>query len=290
VRSPCGPLCPPGPFCSRAGIGVAWPRTPHRFTTCDRLIRRSLTTGAAFLPGAHGLVRDCVGSAGPCEVQVKGRRRHDENDAVFSTSSAASARGQSHNHANASRSSTWHGLTNCGSPNRFAHSDAKSAPSAKKVFLRQGFTESGPEDTPRIQAVYDAVASLVDEFEAAGRGRTQLLWPAEAWHRDNFQDEFTRAFGVKFTARNFWEARRPMIEAADLVICVRTCLSESTALEIGYKVGFEHTRDPNVNESAIWNKIAIVIADGQPIKTTMLRNAQVLEPAGLRELFERLHA
>jgi hypothetical protein len=168
-------------------------------------------------------------------------------------------------------------------------SSVAAAPTAK-IFLRQGFTESGPEDIPRIQRIYNAISELAAEFTADGRGSTELLWPAVAWHRDNFQSEFTTEFGVPFTACNFWEARRPLIEAADVMICVRSCLSESTAMEIGYKLGIERSKNPEAEESELWSKIVIITADDEPIKTTMLRNAQVLKTSEIRGLFDRLHA
>lgn len=104
----------------------------------------------------------------------------------------------------------------------------------KKVFLRQGFTESGPEEARQVQRVFDDIKCLAEEF-----GNTELLWPAIALHRDNFKSWFTEHTGIEFTANNFWNYRRPMIEEADLVISVRSGLSESTSLEIGYKLGLE---------------------------------------------------
>merc|ERR1719152_472638 len=64
---------------------------------------------------------------------------------------------------------------------------------------------------------------------------------------------------------------------------VRTCVSESTAVEIGWKVaGGSSSRHDE------WDKIVLVKTDPGPIKTTMLRNAHVVDQSDLSNFFNEI--
>jgi carbamoyl-phosphate synthase large subunit len=119
-----------------------------------------------------------------------------------------------------------------------------------RVFVRQPFTESGDVEKRIIQGVLDVIGSL----------NVDVLTGLEAQSQDTFRQSFETNTGLPFTPRNFRTARLSILGSVDVMIVIRTGLSESGAFEVAYNV-FGGRRVPMF--FAVWQNA--------PIKTTLLR-------------------
>ena len=127
-----------------------------------------------------------------------------------------------------------------------------------QIYLRQGFTNSSPEGCKIVQSVID----ILNDEETVGLPVRLLtgVGPSAAG-REDFRLSYERFSGKPFTPKNFREERLKIIDRADGMVIVRTCLSESTAFEIAYNV-YSGRRSP----------IFFAIHKSAPITTTLLRD------------------
>ena len=127
--------------------------------------------------------------------------------------------------------------------------------SNKKIFVRQGFTESSVEKQQQLQRALD---SLVN-FQKKGVSLT-LLTGNKAESKDTFKTNFEIESGKEFTPHNFRTHRLETMDKADAFVILRTSLSESTVFEVAYNI----LRGPNI-------PIFYAIDAAAPLKTTLLR-------------------
>src|SRR5262249_13770191 len=97
--------------------------------------------------------------------------------------------------------------------------------------------------------------------------KLQFLTGKHATRSESFRLEFERESRQRFTPDNFRRIRLGLLDRADLMIVIRTGLSESTAFEVAYNI-FGGAGVP----------IFFAIWDQAPIKTTLLRNLSELVP------------
>jgi carbamoyl-phosphate synthase large subunit len=124
-----------------------------------------------------------------------------------------------------------------------------------KLFIRQPFTETNEKESLIIQDVLDVVQGL--------NGKPydlDFLTGLEAQTQHTFRYQFRRENGMKFTPKRFRRNRLQLIDEADVMMIVRTGLSESGAFEVAYNI-FGGNHVPMF--FAIWK--------GAPIRTTLLR-------------------
>jgi carbamoyl-phosphate synthase large subunit len=131
-----------------------------------------------------------------------------------------------------------------------------------KIFVRQGFTESGPGEVALVQGVLDVLGAV-----EAGGSTPHLLTGQLALGPVDFHEHFERTTGLAFTPRGFREHRLGLLDVADAVVVIRTGLSESGAFEVAYNVFGR--RVPMF--FAVWAEA--------PIKTTLLRDLDDLVPS-----------
>ncbi len=124
-----------------------------------------------------------------------------------------------------------------------------------KLFIRQPFTETTERESSVIQGVLDVVQSLNGKPY-----NLDLLTGVNAQNRDTFRSQFQQQNGFAFTPQSFRSKRLKLIDEADIMMVVRTSLSESGAFEVAYNV-FGGKRAPIF--FAIWK--------AAPIKTTLLQ-------------------
>merc|ERR1711988_501649 len=143
-----------------------------------------------------------------------------------------------------------------------------------------GFTESNEDDCKDIQDVYNLIAEYADKygFDLLDCEDTDSSIPT-AYHADNFKPCFEARTGLKHTADNFWSYRSEKLRRADYFLVVRTGVSESTNVEVGWKLAresFSSSTDVAMEDADRWDRVIILKTDPNPIKTTMLRNATVI--------------
>lgn len=131
-----------------------------------------------------------------------------------------------------------------------------------KLFVRQGFTETGDREREVIAGTMDVLRML------DGHPRPfEYLVPLQASGNQDFRAEFERWSGRTFSPGEFRRTRLELLGQADAFVVIRTSLSESTAFEVAYNC-FGGRRVPTF--FAVW--------DQAPIKTTLLRELSDLVP------------
>jgi carbamoyl-phosphate synthase large subunit len=131
-----------------------------------------------------------------------------------------------------------------------------------RLFIRQPLTETSSREAAVIQGVLDVLQQINGSPYAL-----QFLTGHQAQSRDTFRQQFEREAGQQFTPANFRETRLDLLNQADVMIVIRTGLSESGAFEVAYNI-FGGKGVPVF--FAIW--------DQAPIKTTLLRDLDELVP------------
>jgi carbamoyl-phosphate synthase large subunit len=126
---------------------------------------------------------------------------------------------------------------------------------AIKLFIRQPFTETTERESSVIQGVLNVVQSLNGKPY-----NLDFLTGVKAQNRYTFRSQFQEQNGFAFTPQSFRSKRLKLIEEADVMMIVRTSLSESGAFEVAYNI-FGGKKAPIF--FAIWK--------AAPIKTTLLR-------------------
>jgi carbamoylphosphate synthase large subunit len=152
---------------------------------------------------------------------------------------------------------------------------------AIKIFVRQPLTQTGEREARVVQAALDGIGSLVGDRRYA----LEFLTGTKAHDSDSFRDAFASEAGAAFAPRRFRDTRLALLSRADVMLVLRTGLSESGAFEIAYNI-FGGRRIPIL--FAVW--------DEAEIKTTLLRDLDDLakvryvrfsDPAAVAEEFAR---
>ena len=128
---------------------------------------------------------------------------------------------------------------------------------AIKVFVRQPLTQTTEREARIIQAALDGIGGLVGD----GRFALEFLTGTKAHDNDSFRQAFTSESGGAFAPRRFRDTRLALLARADVMLVVRTGLSESGAFEVAYNI-YGGRRIPML--FAVW--------DEAEIKTTLLRD------------------
>ncbi|HEV3088319.1 MAG TPA: hypothetical protein VGX96_13960, partial [Candidatus Elarobacter sp.] len=108
-----------------------------------------------------------------------------------------------------------------------------------------------------MQTALDGIGGLA----ADRRYALDLLTGTKAHDNDSFREAFASDSGGAFAPRRFRETRLKLLSAADVMLVVRTGLSESGAFEVAYNI-YGGRRIPML--FAVW--------DEAEIKTTLLRD------------------
>ncbi len=134
---------------------------------------------------------------------------------------------------------------------------------ALRVFVRQPFTESGKSEKEVVQGVLNVLRKMDGH-------PYKLILPTgfEAQSEATFRKAYERTFSKTFTPRNFRTTRLEYLRNADVMLVIRTGLSESGSFEIAYNI-FGGRRIPML--IAVWDKA--------PIKTTLLQELQEIADA-----------
>jgi hypothetical protein len=130
-----------------------------------------------------------------------------------------------------------------------------------KVFVRQPLTQTGEREARIVQAALDGIGGLVGD----GRYAMEFLTGTKAHDNESFRQAFTTEAGAAFAPRRFRDTRLALLSRADVMLVVRTGLSESGAFEIAYNI-YGGRRIPML--FAVW--------DEAEIKTTLLRDLEDL--------------
>jgi hypothetical protein len=128
---------------------------------------------------------------------------------------------------------------------------------AIKVFVRQPLTQTTEREARIVQAALDGIGGLVGD----GRYALEFLTGTKAHDNDSFRQAFTSESGGAFAPRRFRDTRLALLARADVMLVVRTGLSESGAFEVAYNI-YGGRRIPML--FAVW--------DEAEIKTTLLRD------------------
>jgi carbamoyl-phosphate synthase large subunit len=131
------------------------------------------------------------------------------------------------------------------------------------IFVRQPFTESGNSEKEVVQGVLDVLRKM-------NGNPYKLLTPTgfEAQSESTFREAYERTSGKPFTPQDFRATRLEYLKNADVMLVIRTGLSESGSFEIAYNI-FGGRRIPML--FAVWDKA--------PIKTTLLQELQEIADA-----------
>ncbi|HEY0393887.1 MAG TPA: hypothetical protein VGD01_05285 [Candidatus Elarobacter sp.] len=152
---------------------------------------------------------------------------------------------------------------------------------AISVFVRQPLTQTGEREARVVQAALDGIGGLVGD----GRYALDFLTGTKAHDNDSFRQAFATEAGGSFAPRRFRDSRLALLSRADVMLVIRTGLSESGAFEVAYNI-FGGRRIPIL--FAVW--------DEAEIKTTLLRDLDDLakvryvrfsDPATVAEEFAR---
>jgi hypothetical protein len=130
-----------------------------------------------------------------------------------------------------------------------------------KVFVRQPLTQTGEREARIVQAALDGIGGLVGD----GRYAMEFLTGTKAHDSESFRQAFATDAGAAFAPRRFRDTRLALLARADVMLVVRTGLSESGAFEIAYNI-YGGRRIPML--FAVW--------DEAEIKTTLLRDLEDL--------------
>ncbi len=128
---------------------------------------------------------------------------------------------------------------------------------AIRVFVRQPLTQTTGREARVVQAALDGIGGLT----AYRRYALDLLTGTKAHDSESFREAFASDSGGAFAPRRFRETRLKLLSAADVMLVVRTGLSESGAFEVAYNI-YGGRRIPML--FAVW--------DEAEIKTTLLRD------------------
>lgn len=131
-----------------------------------------------------------------------------------------------------------------------------------RLFIRQPLTETSHRESAIIQGVLDVLQQI-----NGSPYELQFLTGQQAQSSDTFRQQFEREAGQQFSPSTFRETRLDLLNQADVMIVIRTGLSESGAFEVAYNI-FGGKRVPVF--FAVW--------DQAPIKTTLLRDLDELVP------------
>lgn len=131
---------------------------------------------------------------------------------------------------------------------------------AIKIFVRQPLTQSGPSEAHIVQGILDGIIAS----EAMGT-MLELVTGKEALDCETFHDAFEAETGEAFSPCRFRRKRLDSLSQADVMLVIRTGLSESGAFEIAYNI-FGGRKIPIF--FAVWEKAEI--------KTTFLRELEEL--------------
>src|SRR5262249_47467680 len=131
-----------------------------------------------------------------------------------------------------------------------------------RLFIRQPLTETSPREAAIIQGVLDVLQQI-----NGSPYEMQFLTGHLAPTNDTFRQQFEREAGQQFTPSSFRETRLDLLNQADVMIVIRTGLSESGAFEVAYNI-FGGKGVP----------IFFAVWDQAPIKTTLLRDLDELVP------------
>jgi hypothetical protein len=131
-----------------------------------------------------------------------------------------------------------------------------------RLFIRQPLTETSPREAAIIQGVLDVLQQI-----NGSAYELQFLTGQQAQSRDTFRQQFEREAGQQFTPASFRETRLALLNQADVMIVIRTGLSESGAFEVAYNI-FGGKRI----------QVFFAVWDQAPIKTTLLRDLDELVP------------
>lgn len=129
-----------------------------------------------------------------------------------------------------------------------------------RVFVRQPFAQTGDREQTVIQGVIDLLCELDGQPH-----RLHLLTGARAESRRTFRARFELDTGRRFTPPSFSAVRLDLLNQADVMVVIRTGLSESGAFELAYNI-FGGRRIPVF--FAIWKST--------PLETTLLRELDEL--------------
>src|SRR5262249_30208791 len=100
-----------------------------------------------------------------------------------------------------------------------------------RLFIRQPFTETDAREAAVIQGVLDVLQQLNGAPYAL-----QFLTGHWAESSHTFRQRFEREAGQPFTPARFRETRLDLLNQADVMIVIRTGLSESGAFEVAYNI------------------------------------------------------
>ena len=132
-----------------------------------------------------------------------------------------------------------------------------------KIYIRQSFTEAGPAEAKIIEGVFQKIISLGNDLGL----NFDFLTGKKSLDRDNFKKSFETDTGLNFTPQNFRDYRLNLLSQTDIMIIIRTGLSESSAFELAYNI-FKGKKVP----------VFFAIHEEAPLKTTQLRELQDLLP------------
>ena len=128
---------------------------------------------------------------------------------------------------------------------------------AIKVFVRQPLTQTTEREARLVQAALDGIGRLVGDRRYA----LDLLTGSKAHDNGSFREAFASEAGGAFAPRRFRDTRLALLSRADVMLVVRTGLSESGAFEVAYNI-YGGRRIPML--FAVWEQAEI--------KTTLLRD------------------
>lgn len=128
---------------------------------------------------------------------------------------------------------------------------------AIKVFVRQPLTQTTEREARIVQAALDGISGLIGD----GRYALDFLTGTKAHDKESFRQAFTSESGSAFAPRRFRDTRLALLSRADVMLVLRTGLSESGAFEVAYNI-YGGRRIPML--FAVW--------DEAEIKTTLLRD------------------
>jgi len=144
-----------------------------------------------------------------------------------------------------------------------AHGEDEGAGERRiRLFIRQPLTETSPREAAVVQGVLDVLQQINGSPYAL-----QFLNGHQAQSLETFRRQFEREAGQPFTPASFRETRLDLLNHADVMMVIRTGLSESGAFEVAYNI-FGGKGVPVF--FAVW--------DQAPIKTTLLRDLDELVP------------
>ena len=131
------------------------------------------------------------------------------------------------------------------------------------IFLRQAFTETSGEQGKIIQESFSEILKTFDLLKQKNDIDYNFLTATKAETSESFKQSFTKSTGLEFNPQNFRNFRLSQIDKADLLIFIRTSLSESSAFEMAYNL-YSGRKAP----------MFVAIHESAPIKTTLIRDLE----------------